>query len=67
MQLMSLKIIVATAWVLAVCIAGIVGSVNALSTWAALAGIAVFPPLVMMWRWNSPRQTMSESIQEVLR
>jgi hypothetical protein len=30
---------------------------------AHLTGVAVVPPLVMMWRWNDPRQTMSETIQ----
>lgn len=67
MQLDSIKATVATVWVSAVCTAGIAGSVKTLSGWTVLAGVAVLPPLVMMWRWNNPGQTMSESIQEALR
>lgn len=67
MQLVSIKAVVATVWVLAVCLAGIAGSLNALSSWLVLAGIAVLPPTVMMWRWNDPPQSMSESIQEARR
>jgi hypothetical protein len=53
--------------VLAAFIIGIAGSLNSLSSWAIPTGAAVVPPLVMMWRWNDPHQTMSESIQEALR
>jgi hypothetical protein len=67
MQLVSIKTTIALLWVSAVSIAGIAGNVNAFSSWTVLAGIAVLPPLVMMWRWNDPRQTTSQSIQEVLR
>jgi hypothetical protein len=40
---------------------------DSFSGWAVLTGVAVVPPLVMMWRWNDPRQTMSESIQDARR
>lgn len=66
MQLVSLKIAAAIAWVLAVCIAGVTGHVNTLSSWTALAALALVPP-VLIWRWNASRQTMSESIQDALR
>ena len=67
MQLVSIKAIFAVLWVSAVCIAGIAGNVNSLSSWIILAGVAVLPSLVTMRRWNDPRQTMSQSIQEALR
>jgi hypothetical protein len=67
MQLLSIKPIIAMLWVSATFIIGIVGDVDSFSSWAVLTGVAVVPPLVMMWRWNDPRQTMSESIREVLR
>jgi hypothetical protein len=67
MQLASIKPIVAMLWVLAALVIGIAGNVDSLSSWTVLAGVAVVPPLVMMWRWNDPRQTMSESVQEALR
>jgi len=67
MQLVPLKGVLATAWVSAALIVGIAGNLNSVMGWTALAGIAIVPPSVMMWRWNAPRQTMSESIQEARR
>jgi hypothetical protein len=67
MQFGYIKATVVTVWASAVCTAGIVGNLKSLSGWTLLAGIAVLPPLVMMWRWPNPRQSMSESIQEALR
>ena len=43
------------------------GNLNSPSSWAVLAGVAVLPPIVMMWRWSNPRRTLSESIQEARR
>jgi hypothetical protein len=48
-------------------IIGIAGNVDSFSSWTLLAGVAVVPSLVMMWRWNDQRQTMPERIQEALR
>jgi hypothetical protein len=67
MQLLSIKLVIAALWVSAMFIIGIAGNLDSFSSWAVLTGVAVVPPLVMMWRWNYPRQTMSESIQEALR
>jgi hypothetical protein len=67
MQLVSIKPVIAMLWVSATFIIGIAGNLDSFSSWAVLTGVAVVPPLVMMWRWNDPRQTMSESIQEALR
>jgi Flp pilus assembly protein TadB len=67
MQLVSIKAIIAMLWVSTVCVVVIAGNLNAVASWFVLAVVAVVPPLVVMWRWNDPRQTMSESIQEVLR
>ena len=64
MQFESIKVSVAMLWTSAVCIAGVVGNVNSPSGWTVLAGLGILPPLVMMWRWNNPPQSMSESIQE---
>jgi hypothetical protein len=66
MQLESIKATVATVWVSAVCTAGIAGNLRSLSGWTVLSDLAVLPPLAMMWRLNSPRQSVSESIQEAL-
>ena len=67
MQLVSIKPIIALLWVLAVFVIGIARNLDSFSSWTVVTGVAVVPPLVMMWRWNGPRQTMSESIQEALR
>jgi hypothetical protein len=67
MQLESIKTTVAVVWVLAVGAAGLALHVASLSGWAVVAALAVFPPLAMMWWWHAPRETMSESIREVLR
>ena len=67
MQLMSLKASLAILWVSAALIAGIGGNVDSGASWTVLAGLAIMPPIVMMWRWNAPPQTMSESIQEARR
>jgi len=50
-----------------VLILGIAGNMHSFPSWTVLTGVALVPPLVMMWRWNDPRQTMSESIQEARR
>ena len=67
MQLLSIKPVIAILWVSATLIIGIAANVDSFSSWAVLTGVAVVPPLVMMWRWDDPHQTMSESIQEALR
>lgn len=67
MQLVSIKAIIAMLWVSTVSVVGIAGNLNSVASWTVLAGVAVVPPLVMMWRWNHPRQTMSETIQEARR
>jgi hypothetical protein len=67
MQLLSIKPVLAIIWVSATFIIGIAGHLDSFSSWAVLTGVAVVPPLVMMWRWNDPHQTMSESIQEARR
>jgi hypothetical protein len=67
MQLVSIKPILAMLWVSAVFVMGIAGNIDSFASWAVLTGLALMPPLVMMWRWNDPRPTMSESIQKGLR
>jgi hypothetical protein len=58
---------IAILWVSAAFVIGMAGNVDSVSSWTVLTCVAVVPPLVMMWRWNDPRQTMSESIQEARR
>jgi Flp pilus assembly protein TadB len=67
MQLVSIKAVIGMLWVSTVSVVGIAGNLNSVTSWIVLAVVAVVPPVVVMWRWNDPRQTMSESIQEALR
>jgi hypothetical protein len=67
MQRESIKAIVATMWISAVGAAAIAGNLQTPSGWTVLVGVAILPPLVMLWRWNHPAQTTSESIQEARR
>lgn len=70
MQLVTIKIVLAAVWVVAVGLAvfsGLAGSVNSASSWAILCGITLFPPIVMMWWWNDPPQTLSQIIQKARR
>jgi hypothetical protein len=62
----SLKATVPTVWVSAVGVASIADNLRSLSGWTVLSDLAVLPPLAMMWRWNNPHQSVSESIQEAL-
>jgi len=54
-------------WVSTVSILGIAGRVHSVSSWTVLAAVLVIPPLVMMWRWNDPLQTISARVQEARR
>jgi len=62
MRLVHVKSAIAGVWVLGACVVGIVSQVNSIGGWAALAGLGVLPPLVLLRVWNNPAQTMSESI-----
>ena len=67
MQLTTLKAVLAGVWMSAVLISGLAGNPTSVSRWAVLAGVAIFPPIVMMWRLSAPAQTLSESIQNARR
>ena len=67
MQLHTMKAALATAWVAAVSLVGIAANVRSTASWVVLACVALLPPVAMAFLWNAPRQTMSESIREVLR
>jgi hypothetical protein len=64
MRLASIKVAVAAAWILAIAIAGFVSRPHATSNWGAILGVALVPAIAMLWWWNDPPQTLSESIQE---
>jgi hypothetical protein len=67
MQLHTIKIIAAGGWLAVVCSAALAGAVRSPEGWALLAGAALLPLLGVFWLWNTPRESMSESIQKALR
>jgi hypothetical protein len=67
MQTISIERIAAAAWISAVGIVGLAGDVGSASTWLLLTGVAVLPPVVMMWQWNEPSESMSQRIHRAQR
>ena len=67
MQLPSMKIVLAALWVSLAVVAGVAGNLSSPWSWTALAVAAVGPPVILMWRWSDPQQSLSESIQEARR
>jgi hypothetical protein len=67
MQLVSSKPIIAILCVSAAFVIGLAGNADSFWSWTVLSGVPVIPLLAMMWRWNDPRQAMSESLHEVRR
>jgi hypothetical protein len=66
MQIQRIKMIACTVWVLAAfAIATIVGASGV--GLAAAAAFAFLPPLALLFLWNEPKQTMSESISRARR
>ena len=55
---------VASIWVLAICVAAIVGGATSVPAFAVVALLALAPPLVMQRLWREPSQTLSESIRD---
>jgi hypothetical protein len=62
-----IKATAAALWVLAIGAAGLVADATWPRDWMVFVGCAIVPPIIMMRYWNHPDQTMSESIQQVLR
>ena len=67
MKLVSIKFGVSMAWIVAIIAVSLATGPHSRANWAALAGVALVPSLLMMWWWNDPDQTMSESIDEARR
>ena len=67
MELVSIKASIPMFWISAVSTAGIAGNLTSWSSWTVLAGVALLPLPVMLWRWNNARQTMFGTLQEARR
>ena len=67
MKLEYMKTMIAGGWLLGACVVAVVGHVASIGGAAVLLGLGVLPPLVLLWTWNHPAQTMSESISAARR
>jgi hypothetical protein len=64
MELRKIKSTVAAVWVLAAIVVGLVAGVTSPGGLVALAALALLPPLALLFLWNHPSESMSESIQQ---
>jgi hypothetical protein len=62
-----LSIAIVSAWVLAIIALGVTLPMASIWGWAALIGLGLVPPLVVLRLWARPAQSMSERIQQALR
>ena len=58
---------IAGAWVVGLALLAAFLGLNSLLGWTVLVVLGLLPPIVMLWKWNPPSQTTSESIRKVLR
>ena len=67
MQMPYMKIMIVSGWVLAMAAIGIVSGTASATSWTVLALATVIPPVALWQFWNPSSQSMSESIQKILR
>jgi hypothetical protein len=67
MRLKKIKVMIAAAYVVIVVVAGLAWGLTSTSGWTALTALALLPPAAMLWLWNDPAETLSESIQQARR
>jgi hypothetical protein len=53
---------VAATWILASGLFGLAGNVTTIGGAALMLGFGLVPPIIMMLRWNDPRQPSSERV-----
>ena len=63
MQLQQIKKACGVAWVLAAAIVGLVAGVRSTGGLLVLAALGLLPPIALLFLWNEPPETMSESIR----
>jgi hypothetical protein len=67
MQLERIKWFAVGAWMISAIILALVLRDLNWQIWVAFIALAVLPPLALLFWWNEPAQTMSESISEARR
>jgi hypothetical protein len=55
---------IAAGWILATGMTGVMADITSVGGTVLLLVIGLVPPLIMLFRWRDPPQTLSESIQE---
>ena len=66
MKIQRIKMIAGGVWVLAVLAVAMIFDASGVGV-AAAAAFAFLPPLALLFLWNEPTQTMSESINRARR
>ena len=56
------KTLLFVTWAVVVCLAALAIGSNSISSWVAVASVALVPPMVARTFWRVPAQTISESI-----
>ena len=67
MQLHYYKAALGAAWVLVIMAIGLALGVRSAPFLAVLVATALMPPILMLWFWQDPGQSMSETIHEARR
>lgn len=67
MSIEHVKAALMVLWVVTVAFVGYVGGTTSVTGWTMLGAVALTAPLITMRLWRVPAQSMSQSIQEVLR
>jgi hypothetical protein len=62
MKLVSIKFAVSLAWVVAVIAVSLTTGPHSRASWGALVAAALVPSWLLMWWWNDPVQTLSETL-----
>lgn len=63
----QVKSMIAAVWILAAGMTGVLAGVTSVGAVSLLIVVGLLPPLIMLFRWRDPPQTLSESIQEARR
>ena len=67
MQRQHPRVVAAAAWVLTTGLIGVLTGASSVGAVAFLVGCGLVPPLLMLYGWREPPQTLTESIRKALR
>ncbi|MGE0447511.1 MAG: hypothetical protein AB7P99_19975 [Vicinamibacterales bacterium] len=67
METDHLKVALTGAWILGIAGVGYIRGATSFAAWVVLVVLSLAPPMVMARLWNTPAQSLSESIRAALR